>query len=409
MSKKRKELDFQDERYLLLELEREARLAQRSELALESLHFLAMAGLCGLTAAMTFGDVPELAVSIGFGVGVLSLAGFLLVRAIRLPMGDLYRQFGPRENFLLLIVHGVAAIVPLFLLQTSNFRISVMILTVMLAFQSLDRLWCGRLLALQAVGLFIAAVESPYPAPGWAALWFVLFLSAARFSYLRFRLDEHTHGGAFPVLDALQRSLLPVLTPAAIGFAGALALADSLSPMAFSDYVRSMAPEPGTVNRRNQPLDFTGVEIVGYAALIVMGVIGLLLFFQYLERKLRRRKKAPATAAGAIGSSVSEFEYTAGRDESLREAEESGARERILRKFSATAQQLGTLGKDRRDHETPEEYARRLLTEFPEVEIFNAACYARPEPSEQQAVQFEAAMERVKEDVMVKAQLEESE
>lgn len=389
-------IPFDDER--LLQLREEQEEALRSEQWVESLHIGTTAILCTASLWIALWDRGELGAGLALGLGFLCLIGMLVCRSISLLLGDLYRQFQYREKFALFLLHCCLFLAPYFLLGVRDWTVCFGVLLVILSFETIDRMWFGRVQAL-CVWLVLQAAFSASgetaPPGSLVALWSFLLLLALRFYHVRFRLEQEGQRRGVALGLLLRRSAAACLIPPLLGYA-AWFLADRyLQPRTFTIVLEPAAVGAGEMALTLPQLFWRGLAIM---AVILLCLAAL----SWLEKKLRRKKSSIPEVEGDLAATEQRVARAREFDELLKREEVTGARRRVIAALADFSRALETAGLARREAETVAEFLARLDALQPEqgrlaaqaAEPFHVACYDQRAMTDKEADAFEDLLRR---------------
>jgi hypothetical protein len=393
-------IPFHDESLLYLQAEEREEAARLSEAWVERLHVASTALFALVGFLVSFTWMGEIGVGLSLVMGLFCLIGLIISRALKMVLGDFYRQFEYREKFALFVVHVTLLVVIRFSVGITATGMLLGILLIMLCFQAIDRIWYGRVYACGAAMMFFACMGGStvdfLPSAGLVAVWFALLLLSIRFGFVRFRVEEEGARRGVNLTDILRRTIPPAVVPPAVGWIVYVATAGSLQPRPW----RVVGPNtrtPGPPRAVNIPVG----ELLINALIIVVVIVVALLLLNWLDKKLRRRKRSNVEEGDAPASTERRYAMPSSLDDGMAEEQVTGARARILAALHGFSTGLSTAGLARRPAETVEDYFTRLERDerfnAQAPSPFNLACYSEEEVTDRDADEFEEMLERERE------------
>lgn len=351
------------------------------------------------TFALTIGFcwLEKFGYIVAFSTGVLCLIGLLSSQFLKVLISDLYRQFQYREKFLLFLIHVAAMVCPYFFFRLYVFgkpaalMITLSILLVMLSFQAMDKLFLGRLLAVQ---FLIVAVASLYFRDAVSSIliytWFALFLFSIRYAHVAQRLEDFSDGAGIERWPALRRGVVSILVVVACGIGAGWAAGHYLPRYHFSFQIPP-------VDSNERPFEKLSDGQLLWRAFILFVMIGaLLVVMKWIDSKLLRKKGSAVPIEGDAVATTKAYRADQLSEEPLSTEQVSGPRERILSAFRQFNDRLQGVDLGRKDNETVPDYFLRLERTQHELQAlqyagssaFDHACYGDDEPTATEADQF---------------------
>ncbi|MCC6547547.1 DUF4129 domain-containing protein [Candidatus Sumerlaeota bacterium] len=364
---------------------------------IERIHVFANYVSCTLALMIGFCWTERIGYIIAASTGVVCLAGLLVSHALKVLIGDFYRQFQYREKFFLFLVHFAAMICPYFFFRLfvfgkpAAFTILFSILLVMLSFQAIDKFFFGRIHATQfALVLIVALYFRAVLNPALLFCWFGAFLFSIRYGHIAQRMEDHGIGTGVERWTTMRRGIVSIASVILCGVAAGWASTRWLPQHRFG----FQAPQ---VDVAQYPFArVTEGQMLVRAFILFVLIVAILVLLKWIDSKLMRRKgtQLAVEADGAVIAKV--FKVDSISEEPLQVEDVTGAREKILTAFRRFNERLQKIDQGRRENETVPAYFERLeraVKELQELQTagstaFDQACYGNEEPTVKDAEGF---------------------
>lgn len=305
-------------------------------------------------------------------------AALFLALGARVTLADFLGQLGFRERFLVFLLHAGVYVSPR-VFGISDPRVGLSLVLALVCLQCHDRITFGRAYALSGAMAVWPCINPPGPPAAVVALWMLGLLSAIRFEYVAFRLEDYAPDSAMRRSTALREHVRAVLVPWAGGVVAWLGFARTYEGRALSWSFEGVALE----DEARQAVELNMNAFLLDAAIIVAMIIAAILVLAWLDRKLRFRGRGRALDPDGFLGATESSEARGGEPPGGVEFEDGeGARGQVLGAFRRFARRMEVLGDGRASSETPGEYLRRVAGEGSPADtdaaagVFDRACYS---------------------------------
>jgi hypothetical protein len=354
---------------------------------LELAHEGTLALLAGLTMAAvgTWWGTPVWAPAAAVGVGTWLL--LRLAHWLRLAISELYRQLQYREKFGLFLAHVAVVVAAGGLAGVRDPGMLLIILAAVLSLQAINGLWVARLIFALVAAFFVSLARVPAPPVGLGVAWMAALLLAIRLGHVRFRIEQLGAECRIPWGDFLRRTATVVALPVLAGW-GAWRVAG------WAGLSRRMPVRRAP----DQPVDWMGALREAIAALptwqqilVLVALAGLIGVVIWMHQLLQRRRPNTPPAESLGEGSVRPWQAPTTEETPPVEETPTGARARVLAAFRQFATALGRGGQGRPAGETAAGYLARHAPAA-DTTVFDRACYASMELSDEEAAAFERSL-----------------
>jgi len=324
-------------------------------------------------------------------------AGLMFSRAFHLALYDFFNQMQYRERLLVFVIHLAIFFVPI-LVGYGDWMDGLAGVLVMMSFQAVREIHYNRIYAVAGLLVFVRALWLPLPPTVVVSLWMLLLLMAIRVEYVRFRLEKYSSGLGLRPRAFMGESVMTIALPWGIA-----TVAYSILALTMEGLTRELDLEArGTVTSTEVgPVSVS--SILFDAIVIIASIITALVMLQWLERKLRRKRKGETLGEDDIGHASEERRPREAPEPPPREEPDDGSpRARLIARFRAFLAEMSRAGIPREEGETAPEYLERLAHRangLPEWQRatggFDRACYSELPITERDADQVISLLDQI--------------